>query len=259
MIDNTSKLSVTVITKNEERNIRRCLESVKWADEIIVLDSGSTDTTIDICKEFTPNVYQVEWLGFGRTKQKAVEMASNPWILSIDADEELTLPLSDEIKQIIQKRGSFNGYEIKRVSQYLGKWIRYSGWNRDFPLRLFKKDHGHFNEKLVHESVVLTGRRGRIMKPMLHYTYPDIETHLRKIDVYSECWADEKAQKGKKGSFTSAILHTVIKFFNMYFFKFGFLDGKTGFVLSVNSAFSVYMKHLKLWERTRIHGNPGLK
>jgi glycosyltransferase involved in cell wall biosynthesis len=251
MTDNLTKLSVTIITKNEERNIRRCLESVKWADEIIVLDSGSQDKTEEICREYTSKVYPVEWLGFGKTKQKAVEMASHEWILSIDADEELTPQLIEAIQKKISESDKCDGYEIKRISQYLGKWIRFSGWNRDYPLRLFKKDNGHFNEKLVHESVILTGKRGKIHKPMLHYTYPDIETHLRKIDVYSECWAQEKANRGKKGTLTSTLLHTGIKFVNTYFFKLGFMDGKIGFILSINAALSAYMKHLKLWEKTK--------
>jgi glycosyltransferase involved in cell wall biosynthesis len=251
MTDNDHKLSVTVITKNEERNILRCLESVKWADEIIVLDSGSVDKTLEICKEYTTKVFQVEWLGFGKTKQQAVDMASYEWILSIDADEELTTSLIESIREKISEPGIYDGFEIKRISQYLGKWVHFSGWNRDYPLRLFKKSKGHFNEKLVHESVVLSGKRGRIQVPMLHYTYPNIETHIRKIDTYSECWAEDKARQGKQGTLTSTLLHTGIKFFNTYFIKLGFLDGKTGFVLSVNAALSVYMKHLKLWEKTR--------
>jgi glycosyltransferase involved in cell wall biosynthesis len=251
MTDNNHKLSVTIITKNEERNIRRCLESVKWADEIIILDSGSKDKTEEICKEYTSKVYQVEWLGFGRTKQKAVDMTSHEWVLSVDADEELTPELIEIIQRKISEPGIYDGFEIKRISQYLGKWIHFSGWNRDYPLRLFKQSKGHFNEKSVHESIVLSGKRGRINEPMLHYTYPDIETHIRKIDTYSECWAQDKANQGKKGTLTSTVLHTGIKFISTYFIKLGFLDGKTGFVLSINAALSVYMKHLKLWEKTR--------
>ncbi|HNX00290.1 MAG TPA: glycosyltransferase family 2 protein [Candidatus Cloacimonadota bacterium] len=251
MSNSSPRISATIITKNEERNIRRCLESIKWVDEIIVLDSGSTDKTVDICREFTSNVFQVEWLGYGKTKQSAVDKATSPWILSIDADEEITPKLADVIREKVLNPGDCNGFEIKRKSQYLGKWIRHSGWNRDYPMRLFRKDSGHFNDKLVHESVIINGKRCRIHEEMLHYTYPDLETHLRKIDKYAECWAEEKALKGKKGSLHGTFLHTVLRFIFTYFLKLGFLDGKTGLILAMNSALSVYMKHMKLWERTR--------
>ena len=163
------KLSVTIITLNEEKNIERCLRSVQWADEIIVTDSGSTDRTVEICRKYTDKVLQIEWLGFGKTKKFAVDAATNDWIFSIDADEQVTDELKNKIQQIM-KKPSAQAYRIKRKSLYLGKIINHCGWGRDYPLRLFDRKAGNFNDKLVHETVEITGKILKINEPLLHYT-----------------------------------------------------------------------------------------
>ncbi|RLC46307.1 MAG: glycosyltransferase family 2 protein [Candidatus Cloacimonadota bacterium] len=244
-----NSLSVVIITKNEENNIKRCLQSVKWADEIVVVDTGSTDRTLEICEKYGCHIIETEWLGFGKTKQLGVNCAANDWILSIDADEEVTSELTEEIRQLLSKDNLKNGYRIKRTSFYLKKWIRYSGWNRDYPLRLFNRKYGNFNENFVHESVRIRGKIGKIDKVLRHYTYPNLTTYIQKIEHYANLRAEEAVKKGKRASVFNAIFHGLFKFLKMYLLNTGFLDGTVGLVLSINSAFSVYLKYLKIWER----------
>ena len=244
------KFSVTIITKNEEKNIGRCLESVKWADEIVIVDSGSTDKTLKICRKYNCKIIESEWLGFGKTKKFAVDSATNNWILSIDADEEVTPDLKKEILGILDNP-EFNGYKIKRKSFYINKWINHCGWNKEYKLRLFNKQFGNFNEQMVHESVKLNGKIAKINEILKQYTYPNISSHLQKIDRYSKLSATELFKNGKKTSIFMAILKGKIKFLQMYFLQLGFLDGKEGFILSLNSAYGVYLKYLKLWEMNK--------
>ncbi len=244
-----NKLSVVIITKNEEKNIERCLTSVLWADEIVVVDSGSVDNTVRIC-ELYQNViiHKTHWMGFGKTKQAAVDLAKYNWILSLDADEEITLELKDEILSVLSNP-LCDGYRANRKSFYINKWIEYCGWNKDFPVRLFDKRKGKFNEKMVHESIIVNGKVGSLSSVMLHHTYPDFKTYILKMEHYASLATEDAEKKGKKSSVGGAIGHGVFKFFQMYFLKKGFLDGKTGLILSINSAFSVYYKHIKIWEK----------
>ena len=193
-----NKLSVTIITKNEEKNIFRCLKSVKWADEIVVVDSGSTDKTVEICNQFECKVVNVEWLGFGKTKSFAVDQAKYDWIFSIDADEEVTVELKKRILQILE-RPQFDGYKVKRQSFYLNRWIKHCGWNRDYPLRLFNRQKGKFNEKLVHESVEIRGDVSKIEEILKHYTYPNLTSYLNKMEHYASLAAENASTKSQKG------------------------------------------------------------
>lgn len=242
-----NKLSIAIITLNEEKNIRRCLKSVEWADDVVILDSGSTDRTKEICYGFGCRVFETEWLGFGKTKQKAVNLCKNNWVLVLDADEELTNKLTQKIKQILRNPQA-SGYRIKRDSFYLNQKIKYCGWRKDYPLRLFNKKKGAFDDKIVHETIIIPdGNIRKIKQPMLHYTYPKLEDHINKMLHYSRLNA--KAQrKEKKSCIAVAIFHGLFKFIKMYFIKLGFLDGKKGFLLSFNSAFGVYLKYLYIWE-----------
>jgi glycosyltransferase involved in cell wall biosynthesis len=237
------------MVKNEEHNIRRCLESVKWADEIIVLDTGSTDKTMDIAKEYTPKVFSGDWKGYGKSKQEVVNLASNDWILSVDADEEITTSLSAKIQRTLSHPDGYDGFDIKLESQYLGKWIRHSGWNHEYHLRLFNKNQGHFDDKLVHESLILNGIKGRINIPILHYPYPDLGVCLEKMTRYADYWAEEHYSPNKKAHIHDAVFHSVSKFIQMYFFQLGILDGRIGLILALNSSYSVFLKHIKLWEK----------
>lgn len=250
------KLSVVVITKNEAKNIERCLRSVVWADEIVVLDSGSTDATEALCRQFSCRFETTEWLGFGPVKQKVVALASHTWVLSIDADEEVTPELKASIQAVLKTEASRkDAYLVKRKSWYVNRWIDHSGWDKDAPLRLFDKTKGTFNDKLLHESVVTHGTKGKLDGLLLHYTYPDLSLHLDKIKSYGAAGAARKIAKGKKGTVVGACLHGMIKFVKMYVFQAGFLDGTTGLALAINSAFGVYYRHLLLWEHTTTQQN----
>lgn len=237
-------LSVVIITKNEEANIARCLESVSWADEIVILDSESDDKTREIAEKFKVKFFTTpHWSGFGNKKNEAVNLASNDWIFSIDADETVTGELKEEILNILQEP-RFNGYFVKRKSFYLGKMINHGGWGKDYPLRLFNRKRGNFNDKPVHEYVEIEGETGKIESPILHYTYPTVSSHIKKIDLYTGIAAEEN--KGKKVSVFSAILRGFVKFLKMFFLKIGFLDGREGFVLACVSSFGVFVKYIKI-------------
>lgn len=241
------KISACIIAKNEEINIDRCLRSVSWADEIIVVDSGSDDETIEICKRYNCRIVETGWLGFGKTKSISVDSASNDWILSIDADEEVTEELKERILNIL-KGPEYVGYRIKRDSFYLGRKIDHCGWNNDYPLRLFDKRFGNFNDRIMHEKVIVEGENGRVNEVILHHTYPTIESHVNRINRYSTLGAGEAFGKGKKSTVCGSVLRGMLKFVKMYFIQLGFLDGLHGLILSVNSGYGVYLKYIKLWE-----------
>jgi glycosyltransferase involved in cell wall biosynthesis len=244
-----NKLSVVILCKNEEHNIKKCLESVIWADEIIVLDTGSTDHTIEICQLYNCKIFYLqEWLGFGKAKKEAVNKASNDWILVVDCDEVVSENLKLKILAIVNEPISNVAYKIKRSSFYLGKKINFSGWRNDYTLRLFNKKNGNFNDLLVHEFVVVDCEIQKIHEELYHYTFPTIKTHISKMIYYSELGA---IQSRKNSSILKSILASILKFIKMYFFKCGFLDGKAGLILAINSAFGVYLKYIYIYEKIK--------
>ena len=242
------KLSAVIITLNEEDNIERCLRSLDWVDEIVVVDSGSTDRTVELCKAHGARVIETEWQGFGPTKHFAVEQATYDWILSIDADEQVTPELQEKIKSLLQMPDPRTAFRIKRRSFYLGRPIRYCGWQKDFPLRLFNRKFGNFNDKSVHESVVFDGRVEYIREALNHFTYPTVSSHILKMDRYTNLSAQEQTGGA---TIASALFKAGFKFFKMYVLKLGILDGKTGFLLCFNSSFGIYLKYIKRWEKKR--------
>jgi (heptosyl)LPS beta-1,4-glucosyltransferase len=239
------KLTATVITHNEEPNIERCLKSLSWVDEIVVVDSYSEDKTVEICKKYNCKVIQTAWQGFGKTKKFAVDNASNDWILSIDADEEVTDSLRNKIETLLIDP-QHNGYYVKRKSFYLGKEIKQCGWDNDYPMRLFNRKFGNFNDKEVHESVKIKSEKSKIHEPLLHYTYPTISSHIEKMNRYSNLALSKET---KSFSIFGSVALGINKFIKMYFLQRGFLDGKVGFILSYNSAFGVYLKYIKRWQQ----------
>jgi len=246
-------ISAVLITKNEEKNIARCLKSIDWVDEIVILDSGSIDETLEIAKKFKAKIYTTKWLGFGKTKQLAVSHALNKWVLSIDADEEVSDELKTEIQNILAKNVSKNifAYRIKRSSFYLNRLIKYSGWQKDYPVRLFNKEKCNFNDEVVHESVTVCQKNlSQIESKLFHYPYHSISHHVKKIDHYTTLGADKLFQKGQKSTIYFAILSSFAKFFKMYIIKMGFLDGKEGFVLCTLSSYSNFLKYIKLWAKS---------
>ena len=240
-------LSVIVITKNEAANIAKCLESVKWADEIIVLDSGSSDKTVEICKTFTPHVFDTDWQGFGIQKQRALEKATGDWVLSIDADEMISSELRTEIENAISQN-QFDAFLLPRLSSYCGKFIKHGGWYPDYILRLFRRESGRFTDDVIHEYVIVEGKIGKLNTPILHESYSDLSEVLEKVNSYSTLQAQKLFERGAKSSLLKAIFRAWWKFIQTYFIKAAFLDGQHGLMLAISSAEGVYYKYLKLLE-----------
>jgi glycosyltransferase involved in cell wall biosynthesis len=248
------KISAIVITRNEEKNIKRCLSSLDWVDEIVVVDSESTDQTKRIISEFTPKVFDLKWEGFGKAKDYAKDKASHPWILSVDADELVTEYLKEEIQGITKSEDSHSGYYIPRRSNFLGRWIEHGGWYPDYVLRLFKKDKAKFNHSMVHEKVEVEGKTGYLKNDLLHYTDPNFEHYLEKLNRYTSLAAEELFREGKRNKFFDLIFRPLAVFLKRYFVRKGFLDGLPGFILAVSSAFHVFSKYVKLWHLGSVNG-----
>ncbi len=239
-------LSVIVITKNEADDIRACLESVAWADEIIVVDSGSSDATVAIAREFTPHVHVHDWPGFGAQKNRALGYATKEWVLSLDADERITPELRDEIAAVIADPAARAAYDLPRLSNYCGRFMRHSGWYPDFVTRLFRRGSARFSDDLVHERLLVEGSTGRLSALMLHYAFDNLEEVLRKVDQYSTAGAQKMQQQGRRATLSGAVLRGWWSFMRTYFLRLGFLDGREGFMLAVSNAEGTYYRYLKL-------------
>lgn len=247
MKNGANKISAVIITKNEESNIERCLKSLHWVDEIVVVDSGSTDITLEICKRYNCTIVETEWLGYGKTKQLAVNSAANSWVLSIDADEEVSINSIQAIKDSIEDH-EYTGYKVQIKSFYLGRMINHSGWGNEFKLRIFNKKAGNYNDSEIHETVILKGEKAKLDVVFFHHTYPTLEKHLEKVNRYSSLQAKELFEMGKSYSILLIPIFVLNKFLSMYILKLGFWDGKEGFVLAYISAFGVFLKYTKLWK-----------
>ena len=243
-----SGLAVTVITLNEESNIVPCLESARWADEIIVLDSGSTDRTVDFARQFTDRVLSVPWEGFGKTKNRAIEAASKPWIFVLDADERITQPLRREIEQIVRADGPLDGYRVPRRNHFCGRFIKYLGWYPDYSVRLFRKARGRFAEREVHESIEIDGRVGTLHQPMLHYTYNSISDFVLRMDRYSMLAARELVRRGQRPLPGELVWRPFLTFLKLYFLQRGFLEGRDGYTLAFLYSTYNFLKYYKFRE-----------
>lgn len=240
-----NKVSVIIITKNEEKNIAECLESVKWADEIIVVDSGSTDNTVEIAQKFTDKVIFNEWKGYAEQKSFALQLAKNNWVLSLDADERVTDNLKIEI--INTDENIADGFNIKRDNYFLGKLIRGCGWGNDYQLRLFKKSKTTLTKRLVHEGFVVEGRIDKLDNALKHYSYHNFKDAFDKINYYSTLEAIEKQHRKNVNVFT--ILSTpVIAFLQHFFFRKGYIDGFYGVLVSLLHSYTKLQVQLKIWE-----------
>ncbi|BCK88805.1 hypothetical protein MIZ01_2611 [Sideroxyarcus emersonii] len=239
-------LSVIIITKNEAANIRDCLQSVAWADELIVVDSASSDDTADIARAMGALVYaHADWPGFGPQKNRALGYASQDWVFSIDADERVTPELRAELEQAM-RTGNADGYYCPRLSQFCGKFVHHSGWYPDYVLRLFKRGTGRFSDSLVHESVLLTGGTSKLKNPLLHYSYLTVNDVERKIEHYSSAAAKQMFQSGKRAGWLRAILSAWWAFVRTYIVRLGVLDGSAGWNIARMNARTTYLKYRKL-------------
>jgi glycosyltransferase involved in cell wall biosynthesis len=245
----TNGLSVIIITQNEEANIRDCLDSVLWTDEIIVVDSGSTDRTADICKQKGVRVHVHDWPGFGKQKNRALGYATKDWVLSLDADERVTPELRAEILGAM-KAAKHNAFYLPRLSQFCGKFVRHSGWYPDYVLRLFKRGTGRFTDDLVHETVVLEGTPGKLASPLVHYSYRTADDVERKVEHYSTSAAQQMFQAGRRATWLDAPLRGGWAFLRTYLLRLGLLDGGTGLAVARMNARTTYLKYRKLRELT---------
>ncbi|MEW6001465.1 MAG: glycosyltransferase family 2 protein [Nitrospirota bacterium] len=242
--------SVVVVTKDEEKNIKDALESVKDFSEIIVIDSFSADHTVEICRKYTDKVFREKWRGYARQKQAGIDRASMPWVLILDSDERLTPELRSEISQAISNDNA-GGFYIPRKNFFLGKWIRHSGWWPDYTLRLFLRNRAFVQEREVHEKVVVKGTTGYLKHPMEHYTYRTLSDFLRKMENYSTLSAKEMKRRGLKPNFLSISVRPFFTFIKMFFLRQGFLDGFHGLILSVLYSYYTFLKYAKAWEEAK--------
>jgi glycosyltransferase involved in cell wall biosynthesis len=246
------KLTVTVITYNEAQHIAAALDSVAWADEIIVVDSGSTDGTAEIARTKASRVIVRHWPGYSEQKNFAADQASHDWVLSLDADERLTPQAAQEIRDLLARGAEARGYRIKRVSFYLGRWIRTTDWYPDYQLRLYDRRAGRWNGLRIHESFRLnSGSPGLLASEIEHYAYRDISHHLKKIDAYTTLIAEQWREEGRTTSLLALGLHAKFAFFRNYVLRRGFADGVPGLIVSALNAYYVFLKLAKLWERQR--------
>jgi glycosyltransferase involved in cell wall biosynthesis len=253
-------LSVAVIARNEADRIGTLLESVSVADEVVVVDSGSTDDTVAICRSAGARVVSHDWLGYAAQKQLAMESAQGEWILNLDADEVITEESGREILLAIQRaRPDVNGFSLPRLSWYLNRWIRHGGWYPDRKVRLVRKGKGRWAGDGLHERLEVTGKVEDLDHPLLHYVYRDISDQVMTIDRFSAVAAEHRRAPGSAGYVWLGVLHAIGKFLECAVWKQGFRDGIPGIIIAMNSAFYVFLKHAKAWEKGLSRGRHGGK
>jgi glycosyltransferase involved in cell wall biosynthesis len=245
------KISAVIIAKNEERSLPACLESLGWVDEVVLLDSCSTDRTREIAQAHGARVAQSEeWPGFGPQKNRAIDLAAGEWILSIDADERVTPELAAEIQAAIARTG-IDAFAMRRSSSYCGRQMRHSGWWPDYVTRVFRRGRARFSEDLVHERLVTNGRVERLSGILLHESFVDLEDVLDKVNRYSSLAAEQLAATGRQGGVGKGLVHGLAAFVRTYVLRRGFLDGREGLMLAISNAEGAYYKYVKLWLKRR--------
>ena len=241
-------ISLVIITFNEEENIKRCIKSAEFVSEVIVLDSGSVDRTVEIASQLGARVEVQSFKGYRQQKEDATKLAKYDWVLSLDADEAISEPLAEEIHSKFQSvLNSYDGAEIPRLSYYLGKWIRHGGWYPDRQIRLFKKNSSAWVSDHVHERVKVP-RSIKFKNSIYHWVFKDIEDQVQTNNEYSSLGAIALHSKGVHFCIYRLLVKPVSKFIETYIWKRGFLDGLPGFIISVSAAYSVFLKYSKLWE-----------
>lgn len=242
-------LSVIIITRNESANIVACLESVAFADEVIVLDGQSTDDTVSLAQSVGAKVFTApSWEGFGPQKNKALSYASHDWVLSLDADERVSADLAREIQQVLSQP-QHTLYDIPRLTNFCGQWIHHCGWRPDRVARLFQKHTARFSDDVVHEKIVSNDQhvKGKLKHSLLHYSYPSAQSYWRKLQVYSQAWADQKFAQGQTTSMPRAVSSGLVAFIKSYIFRLGFLDGSMGLAVCIMQAQAAYGKYFTLY------------
>lgn len=250
-------LTVLIPAGNEEDNIRGCLESVAWADDIFVVDSFSTDRTLEIAREFTDHIVQHEYVNSATQKNWAIPQCTTDWIMVVDADERVTPELRERVQRILAEGTDCDAFFIKRMTIYFGKLIRHCGWHRDYLVRLWRNGKGRYEDLHVHADVIVDGVTGTIHEYFLHDTYKSWAHLMEKFDRYTTWSAEDLHRSGKRASVVNLTLRPMWRFFRMYVLRHGFLDGKHGLILCTMAAFSVFLKYAKLWGMRRRDASPG--
>ena len=248
---NNIQISAAIITLNEEDNLSDCLSSLSWVDEIVIVDSLSTDRTIEIAEEFGAKIVSQKFLGHVKQKQLAVDSCTYDWIISLDADERVSKELSENIQELFSKTPEadlLNGYTVSRCSFHLGRWIRHGGWYPDRNIRLFNRQRGKWGGVDPHDKIEISGEAGHLEGDLLHYVFKDLAHNIATNNFYSGISADIFYREGKKPSMMKLFLKPLGKFLETYIIKKGFLDGLPGFIISVGAAYSMFLKFAKLWE-----------
>jgi glycosyltransferase involved in cell wall biosynthesis len=251
MTTQRTPISAVVIAYNDEPNIRACLETLTWADEIVVVDSHSTDATEKISREFTDKVYQHDFRGFGRLRNEAVGHASSEWVFSLDTDERATPRVRDEVRQVLARGPDADAYFVPRQNYFLGRRIRHGGWYPDYRQpQLFRKGRMRYREDLVHEGFELDGRVGYLKSEVLQYPFRDIGHYLQKVNRYAGLMADRMVQQRKQFRTHQLVTHPLYTFAKMYVARVGLLDGMPGLILAGLYAYYTFLKYARLWQIT---------
>jgi glycosyltransferase involved in cell wall biosynthesis len=245
------RLSVIVIALNQEANIGDCLASVSFADEIVVVDTGSADRTVELAGAYTDRVLSASWEGFGRTKNFALDQARGEWVFSLDTDERVPPALRDEILAVVQADGPGNGYRVARKNYFCGRWIRRLGWYPDYTLRLFRRGQGRFRDREVHEEVVVAGSVGTLQTPLTHYSYRSVSEYVARMDRYARLAARELAKAGRRPVPGELFFRPFFAFLHLYFIRRGFLEGTPGYTLAVLMSLYKFLKYYYLRELAR--------
>ena len=246
-----ARVSVTVITKDEAADIGEALASVQWADEIVVVDSRSTDDTVAIAKRYTDRVVVRDWPGYIDQKNYAASIASHEWILSLDADERVTPELATEIKAVLAGEAADAAFRMPRVTWHLGRWVRTTDWYPDYQTRLYDRTRAKWTGRYVHEAVMVNGSLGELRGELQHYAYRDISDHLETVDRYTTYAARQMHEAGRRAGFFDLACHPPLAFLRNYVARGGIRDGLPGLIISGLNSYYVFLKFAKLWELER--------
>ncbi len=249
MISKRPEISAIVVCFNEEDRIGECLKGLQWCDEIVVVDSFSTDRTVEICRQYTDRVIQRRWAGYRDQKSFAHSQATKEWVILVDADERVTPELRDEIQSTLAGDGdAYDAYLVPRLVYYLARWWWRGGWYPDYDIRLFRRDRATWGGLDPHERILVRGKVGRLKNPLRHFSYRDISDHLQRINRFTTIGAGELKKTGRRWRLTDSLVRPPFRFFRFYILKRGFLEGFPGFFVAATAAVYVFLRYAKLRE-----------